>query len=240
MSNTNSNSPTDAESPLRGTLALSQLLKAAGWLRTGARDDQAYSRNGQRYLTWRKPGVMVASSGNSRFVDSKSRGVHIGYGDGFETTIEAISVSIGDRGRQLAQSALREWAALADATEVTLFIEPVPQEDGIDRERLIKLYASYGFSPTDESARVMVRTPAPASVRRKVSVSGVDIHAVRFPNPYPHWQLFLDDGRMLDAVEAGITVHTVEKIEASLNFLLTSRAGGDADKLRALLELKAA
>jgi len=129
-----------------------------GWRKTLARDDGAYVRNNDRFLTWTKDGVLIATSGTSKYYDA-DRGVVMGaIGGGHEVTLEALITDSGARRQGRAREALQAWLALATYAKLDLFIEPVPLEDGISRESLVAFYRTVGFHPCDEGCRVMSST----------------------------------------------------------------------------------
>jgi len=136
-------------------LALHDALLARGWIKTRPTDSGSYERHGARYLTWRKNGITIASSGTSRVYNASSGNVETLDGCGSEVTIEALTTEVGLRHQGLARTAILEWVNLAASAGVDLYLEPVPLEPGIALDRLITLYASVGFSPCDNSKRVM-------------------------------------------------------------------------------------
>lgn len=151
--------PRKTPSPKAPGLILHDSLLASAWVKTGASEHGAYMRNGDAFLTWRSAGVTIATSGTSKVYDAERGVVMTCMGHGCEATIEALIVDPSQRSRGLARSALAAWVSKATKAGVTLYIEPVPLEDGIDRERLIRFYESLGFRKTDPAFRVMVRTP---------------------------------------------------------------------------------
>lgn len=140
------------ESP---SLTLRDSLIASGWTAVQSKQTGAYERTGQRYMTWTKDGVMIASSGTSKYYVAQRNVVEMGDGCGYEVTIEALIVEPKLRGQGQAKLALKAWISLAEKAGVTLYLEPVPLEDGVNRESLIRLYAAVGFIASDSNSRVM-------------------------------------------------------------------------------------
>ena len=130
-------------------------LLASGWTKIRASENGAYERAGDRYLTWVLGGVTIATSGTSKFYDAGRAVVLNCMGSGYEVTVEALLTNPEARGRGAARAALGAWMALAKAAGVTLYIEPVPQEESVDRQRLIGLYESVGFLPCDDGCHVL-------------------------------------------------------------------------------------
>ncbi len=144
---------------MQPTRMLHDALLAGGWIKTAASAPGAYERHGERYLTWRQEGVLIATSSTSKVFDPERSVVLNCFGDGAEVTIEALVTEPDFRGLGAARRALSAWARLASESGTTFYIEPVPQEDGIDRARLIAFYRSLGFEPCDLGSHVMKLQP---------------------------------------------------------------------------------
>ena len=144
---------------MQPTRMLHDALLAEGWVKTAATSPGAYERHGDRYLTWRQEGVLIATSSTSKVFDPERSVVLNCFGDGAEVTIEALVAEPNFRGRGAARRALGSWVRLARESGTAFYIEPVPQEDGIDRDRLIAFYRSLGFEPCDHGCHVMKLQP---------------------------------------------------------------------------------
>ena len=130
-------------------------LISAGWEKTLASEEGAYQRHGHRYLTWRRGGVLVASSGTSKCYNADSGGVDSYMGGLVNVTIEALFVDPEMRGRGLAVQALAQWCSLASNFGVTLWVEPWPLSEGVEVGGLHRLYIRQDFRFADDSRRVM-------------------------------------------------------------------------------------
>lgn len=142
----------------KGTAALALLAGANGWERISASDERAYVRKGLRFLTWKKDGVTVATSGASLYYNPDRGQTEIYESNGRQAVLEFLGVEPGLRGQGRARRALTEWVRLAKETGVELFLQPEPQEPGINRKRLVTFYASAGFVAQElasPKARVM-------------------------------------------------------------------------------------
>lgn len=143
--------------PIRPGEKLRDALLAAGWQKIGPCEPGAYERHGDRFLTWKKNGVTIASTGNAMCYSTERHYVELYDGYGETATVEVLITDPTLRRQGRAREALAEWTALAQAAELTLFLEPVPQEDGVDLLPLVKFYESLGFEFTCSARRVMHR-----------------------------------------------------------------------------------
>ena len=137
-------------------------LRKAGWIFHDARDsDRAYrDSSGSRFPTFEKNGTRIALRAGRSL--AANRGTVEVYDDEPKSVIVEWIMVEADRRRQgRADAALTELARLADETNSTLYIEPVPLEKvgAAPKSALISLYAKHGFDSTTEQNLVMVRRP---------------------------------------------------------------------------------
>jgi len=135
------------------------LLRADGFGFFGAREPEALLVGRSRYPTFVKNGVAIALQ-QSRCLGVE-RGDAIVYdADPTDVVVWALKTQPKfrrtGRGRQAMSSLIRR----ADMTGVTLFLEPVPLEEGaMSQEQLSGFYQSFGFTSNGSRNRVMKRDP---------------------------------------------------------------------------------
>ena len=135
------------------------------------------SKGGKKYRTLEKDGVRVALEGQQvLFTDPKypNRQPQLGMGNENDVAFHFIGVDPELRKQGKAKEALQDLIEVADKNNYTLYGEPAQLEkEGMTVKQLTDLYAKYGFKPTDETGKVIVREPgakaeAPAAPAEEV------------------------------------------------------------------------
>jgi len=139
--------------------SLFDLLRADGFGFFGAREPEALLVGRSRYPTFVKNGVAIALQ-QSRCL-SLERGDAIVYdADPTDVVVWALKTQPKFRRTGRARQAMASLIRKADITGVTLFLEPVPLEEGaMSREQLSGFYQSFGFTSNDSRNQVMQRDP---------------------------------------------------------------------------------
>ena len=121
------------------------------------------NKGGKKYRTLEKDGVRIALEPQQvLFTDPKypNRQPQTGFGNEEDVAFHYIGVDPEARRQGKARAALADLIEIADKNGYTLYGEPVQLEkEGMTKEQLTNLYAQYGFKPTDETGKVIVREP---------------------------------------------------------------------------------
>ncbi len=140
---------------------LYQAMVELGWMPLDARTHpRAYvDAGGSRYGTLEKDGVRMALSLNRCLAEERGA-VMVFQSDHEqpEAVLMALVVDREFRQKGRATAALRELVAQADASQTTLYLEPVPIDDkAVAVEALCGFYRRNGFTFSTKQCCVMVR-----------------------------------------------------------------------------------
>lgn len=142
------------------------------------------NKGGVKYRTLEKDGVRIALEPQQLlFTDPKypNRQPQLGMGTEKDVAFHFIGVDPELRKQGKAKQALQDLIEIADKNDFTLYGEPAQLEkEGMTAEQLTNLYKRYGFKPTDETNKVIVRepgakgeevaiTPAPAPTKAEIN-----------------------------------------------------------------------
>lgn len=138
---------------------LPDLLEAAGWRRIRSGEPESFEGYS---LTWYRDGARMAIV--SEMLEACDGKAYRYHSDGTDLTLARLEVAPACRREGLARKALSELSCYMDLLGLSLYLEPLPMEKKttLTRDHLRAFYAQFGFVPTDDSRRVMVRRPASA------------------------------------------------------------------------------
>ena len=129
------------------------------------------NKGGQKYRTLEKDGVRIALEPKQvLFTDPKKpyQQPQLGIGNENDVAFHFLGVDPELRREGRASEALDDLIHVADINDYTLYGEPAQLEkESINKQQLLDLYRKYGFNPTDESGKVIVRNPGALPKRSK-------------------------------------------------------------------------
>lgn len=138
-----------------------QGVEAAGWAKLAPDDANNYTNSeGNKFRTYKKDGVRIALRPDHSLLTEKNTAIVYNDPDSGNVIIEAILVDDGVRKQGKATKTIKFLNGLADKTNSTLYIEPVPLGDKpMSKEALVSFYAKNGFVAQSDTNKVMVRKP---------------------------------------------------------------------------------
>lgn len=145
---------------------LFDLFRARGFSFLAARDPAAFELGHMRYPTFTRDGVRIAIQ-SARCLEEERGTAMVYESERTDVIVWGLRTEAASRRKGLARLAMRDLLGCADATGVTLFLEPVPLEStGASREALQAFYTSLGFVASGPKCVVMERSPVEPSMPR--------------------------------------------------------------------------
>lgn len=139
--------------------ALLQGLLAQGFVRLSMDDPMTYrDKAGESHRTYQRGPVRLAVAVQSSLCTMGNGAVLHCVAEPGECWLKALLVEPGHQRQGLGTKVLRELTTLADANQLTLYVEPVALGE-LTQVHLIGLYGRHGFTAQTKAFRVMVRVP---------------------------------------------------------------------------------
>jgi GNAT superfamily N-acetyltransferase len=126
------------------------------------------NKGGVRYRTLEKDGVRLALEPQQvLFTDPKkpNQQPQLGMGDENDVAFHFIGVDPDLRKQGKARQAIQDLVEIADKNNFTLYGEPAQLEkDGMTKDQLLDFYKQFGFEPTNDTNKVIVREPGAKAI----------------------------------------------------------------------------
>jgi GNAT superfamily N-acetyltransferase len=126
------------------------------------------NKGGVRYRTLEKDGVRLALEPQQvLFTDPKkpNQQPQLGMGNENDVAFHFIGVDPDVRKQGKARQAIQDLVEIADKNNFTLYGEPAQLEkDGMTKDQLLNFYKQFGFNPTNDTNKVIVREPGAKAI----------------------------------------------------------------------------
>jgi GNAT superfamily N-acetyltransferase len=130
------------------------------------------NKGGVRYRTLEKDGVRLALEPQQvLFTDPKkpNQQPQLGMGNENDVAFHFIGVDPDKRKQGKARQAIQDLIEIADKNNYTLYGEPAQLEKGgMTKDQLLNFYKQFGFKPTNDTNKVIVREPGAKPVETPV------------------------------------------------------------------------
>jgi len=137
------------------------------------------NKGGVRYRTLEKDGVRLALEPQQvLFTDPKkpNQQPQLGMGNENDVAFHFIGVDPDLRKQGKARQAIQDLIEIADKNNYTLYGEPAQLEKGgMTKDQLLNFYKQFGFKPTNDTNKVIVREPG---AKAETAVEGPDIEVI--------------------------------------------------------------
>ena len=121
------------------------------------------NKGGVRYRTLEKDGVRLAFEPQQvLFTDPKkpNQQPQLGMGNEKDVAFHFLGVDPDVRKQGKARQAIQDLIEIADKNDLTLYGEPAQLEKGgMTKDQLLNFYKQFGFKPTNDTNKVIVREP---------------------------------------------------------------------------------
>jgi GNAT superfamily N-acetyltransferase len=137
------------------------------------------NKGGVRYRTLEKDGVRLAFEPQQvLFTDPKkpNQQPQLGMGNEKDVAFHFLGVDPDVRKQGKARQALQDLVEIADKNGLTLYGEPAQLEKGgMTSDQLLSFYKQFGFEPTNDTNKVIVREP---SAKAKAEQTAPDVELI--------------------------------------------------------------